>query len=74
MDKYENKSAVYWFKDENGNVVYVGSTNNLYKRMYNHNQEFRQAKQQIISVPQKQQLYRGLLLYRQLQAQRKRDD
>jgi len=37
MDKYENKSAVYWFKDENGKVVYVGSTNNLYKRMYNHN-------------------------------------
>ena len=37
MDKYENKPAVYWFKDENGNVVYVGSTNNLYKRMYNHN-------------------------------------
>lgn len=34
--KYENKSAVYMFKDENGNVVYVGSTNNLNKRMYNH--------------------------------------
>lgn len=37
MTKYENKPAVYWFKDEDGNVVYVGSTNNLCRRMYNHN-------------------------------------
>ena len=36
MREYEDKPAVYWFKNENGVVVYVGSTSNLRKRMYNH--------------------------------------
>ena len=36
LSKFPKASGVYWFTDVNGDVVYVGSSKNLYNRMQLH--------------------------------------
>ena len=33
---YSEKPAIYWFRDSERNIIYIGSTNNLSRRLQDH--------------------------------------
>lgn len=50
MDSAPSLPGVYWFLDDDANVLYVGKAKNLYKRLYSYTQIFRHNEKTTVLV------------------------